>query len=166
MALVGVDVGTGSARAGVFADDGRLLASAKRPVTIWREPGEVVKQSGDQIFSAVCESVREALAAAALSPEDVAGIGFDATCSLVLVDAEGRPVTVSPSGDPERNVIVRMDHRATLEAKEINEGGIPSLTTWAVVFRPKWRRPSSFGSSTTSQEASPGRRTSSTSPTF
>lgn len=33
-----------------------------------------------------------------ISAEDVKGIGFDATCSLVAVDEAGSPVTVSPTG--------------------------------------------------------------------
>ncbi|MDU6750114.1 MAG: FGGY family carbohydrate kinase, partial [Bradyrhizobium sp.] len=50
----------------------------------------------------------------------IKGIGFDATCSLVVLDRQGAPVTVSSSGDPTRNVIVWMDHRALSEARDIN----------------------------------------------
>ncbi|WP_445678713.1 FGGY-family carbohydrate kinase [Radicibacter daui] len=121
-ALVGVDVGTTSARAGIFTADGRLLATARRPITIWREAGDIVEQSADQIWQAVTASVREAVAAAGLLPADISGIGFDATCSLVALDADGQPATVSPSGVAERNIIVWMDHRAVAEAEEINRG--------------------------------------------
>jgi ribulose kinase len=31
-------------------------------------------------------------------PEEVKGIGFDATCSLVVIDSNGKPVSVSPEG--------------------------------------------------------------------
>lgn len=126
-ALVGIDVGTGSARAGVFGLDGHMLASARRPITIWHEAGEIVEQSSDQIWQAVCEAVREAVAASGLKPEAIAGIGFDATCSLVAVDATGGGVPVGPSEDPRRNVIVWMDHRANAEAEEINRGAYPVL---------------------------------------
>jgi FGGY-family pentulose kinase len=121
-ALLGVDVGTGSARAGVFAPDGRLLASAKRSVTMWTEAGDVVEQSSEQVWGAVCDSVREAVAAAGVMATDVVGLGFDATCSLVALGPDGAPVTVSPSGDPARNIVVWMDHRAHAEAREINAG--------------------------------------------
>lgn len=121
--LIGVDVGTGSARAGAFDAEGRLLARASRPIEIWHEPGEVAEQSSEQIWQAVCASVREAMAGAGLGPGDVAGIGFDATCSLVALGPGGAPVTVSRSGDPARNVMVWMDHRAAAEAEEINAGG-------------------------------------------
>ncbi|MHA6692960.1 FGGY-family carbohydrate kinase [Devosia sp. A449] len=120
--VIGVDVGTGSARAGVFDLGGRLLASARRPITIWHEAGDIVEQSGDQVWQAVAESVREALKHSYLMPEDIAGIGFDATCSLVAVKASGAPVSLSPSADPARNIMVWMDHRAVGAAEEINAG--------------------------------------------
>jgi D-ribulokinase len=121
-ALIGIDVGTGSARAGVFDASGKLLAVAKRPITVWHESGDVVEQSSEQIWQAICESVKEAVAIAKLKPENIAGIGFDATCSLVLVKQDGTPITVSRSSDPQRNIIVWMDHRSGGEAEEINAG--------------------------------------------
>jgi D-ribulokinase len=60
-AYIGVDVGTLSARAGVFDSTGRLIASARRPIAIWREPGEIVEQSSDDIWRAVTSAVREAV---------------------------------------------------------------------------------------------------------
>lgn len=33
-----------------------------------------------------------------ISADNVKGIGFDATCSLVAIDKTGSPVTVSPTG--------------------------------------------------------------------
>lgn len=121
--LVGVDVGTGSARAGVFDAAGRMLASAKRDITLFQAHGSVVEQSSNEIWGAVCASVKQALAEAAISPEAVAGLGFDATCSLVVLGADGQPIAVGPSDDPERNIIVWMDHRAIAQAERINATG-------------------------------------------
>lgn len=121
--VVGVDVGTGSARAAVFDLEGRLLAAARRPITIWHEPGDVAEQSSEQIWQAVAASVREAVSDSGLPAAAICGIGFDATCSLVAVAADGAPVSVSDSGDPARNIMVWMDHRAAGEAAEINAGG-------------------------------------------
>ncbi len=120
--FIGIDVGTGSARAGVFNAHGHLLAAAKRPITIWHGAGSIVEQSSEQIWKAVCDSVKEAVAMAKIAAGDVSGIGFDATCSLVAVRADGRPVAMGPSGDANRNIIVWMDHRAAGEAAEINAG--------------------------------------------
>src|SRR6202011_686973 len=77
--------------------------------------------SSSEIWAAGADSVRAAMAEAALPPSAVRGIGFDATCSLVVLDAAAEPLTVSPSGDQQRNVMVWMDHRAIAEAREIND---------------------------------------------
>src|SRR5256885_4684763 len=120
-AFIGIDVGTSSARAGVFDENGTLLATARHPITLWHEAGGVVEQSSSEIWSACAASVRAAMAEAAIPASAVKGLGFDATCSLVALDAGGQPLTVSSSGDERRNVIVWMDHRAMTEAREVNE---------------------------------------------
>ena len=119
-AFIGVDVGTGSARAGVFDAEGRLLGVARRSIDLWQEAGGIVEQSSSQIWNAVCAAVGEAVVQSNLRPAAIAGIGFDATCSLVVLDGEGRSLPVGPSGDPARDVIVWMDHRAVNEANAIN----------------------------------------------
>src|SRR6202047_1265963 len=120
-AFVGIDVGTSSARAGIFDENGTLLATARHPITVWHEAGSVVEQSSFEIWAACAASVRAAMAEAALPPSAVKGLGFDATCSLVVLDAGANPLTVSSSGDERRNVIVWMDHRAMAEARQVNE---------------------------------------------
>src|SRR5712664_1273162 len=120
-AFIGVDVGTSSARAGVFDEKGALLATARHPITVWHEAGNVVEQSSSEIWAACAYSVRAAMAEAALLPSAVKGIGFDATCSLVVLDAAANPLTVSTSGEARRNIIVWMDHRAIAEARSVND---------------------------------------------
>src|SRR5712675_1398252 len=120
-AFIGIDVGTSSARAGVFDEKGSLLATARRPITVWHEAGGVVEQSSSEIWAACAAAVHAAMAEAAISPSAVRGLGFDATCSLVVLDAGANPLTVSSSGDIKRNVIVWMDHRAIAEARQVND---------------------------------------------
>ncbi|WP_321913639.1 FGGY-family carbohydrate kinase [Paraburkholderia sp. J11-2] len=120
---VGVDVGTGSARAGIFDSTGRMVASAKHDITVFHESGAIVEQSSTQIWNAVCHAVKEALAQAAISPDRIAGIGFDATCSLVVLGEGGQPLPVGPSEVAERDIIVWMDHRAVEQAERINATG-------------------------------------------
>jgi D-ribulokinase len=120
-AFIGVDVGTSSARAGVFDERGTLLATARHPITVWHEAGNVVEQSSSEIWLACAAAVRSAMTEANLAPSAVKGMGFDATCSLVVLDAGANPLSVSPSGDERRNVIVWMDHRAMAEARAIND---------------------------------------------
>jgi FGGY-family pentulose kinase len=116
---LGVDVGTGSVRAGLFDASGTRHGVAVAAIRTWREGADFVEQSSDDIWRAAGEAVRGALREwGALAP-DVRGVGFDATCSLVALDEADRPVSVSPSGDDARNVIVWMDHRAAEQAARI-----------------------------------------------
>jgi FGGY-family pentulose kinase len=121
--FIGIDVGTGSARAGVFDGSGTMLAASAEPIRMWRPQTDFVEQSSDDIWCACGKVVRQALKDAGAKPDQVKGIGFDATCSLVVLDENDRPVTVSPDGAHEQNVIVWMDHRALDQMQRINEIG-------------------------------------------
>ena len=121
--LIGVDVGTGSARAGLFDLDGHMLASAKQDIALFREAGAIVEQSSAEIWDAVCAVVREVVSASGVEPVAVIGLGFDATCSLVVLGEGGRPLAVGPSEDENRDIIVWMDHRAVDQAERINALG-------------------------------------------
>src|SRR5258708_34039595 len=99
--VVGVDVGTGSARAGIFDLAGRMMASAKRDITLYQARGSIVEQSSREIWKAVCQAVKDALSQAAWSPVQGAVIGFDPTGSLVVLGDDGRPWAVDPSAHTE-----------------------------------------------------------------
>lgn len=110
-------------RAGIFDLSGHLLAHATRPITTFRSAGNKVEQSSDEIWQTVCQSIREAIGAAGVAPASVSGIGFGTTCSLLVLGRGGEPepLPVGEITQPERNIIVWMDHRATEQAKRINE---------------------------------------------
>ena len=124
--FIGVDVGTGSARAGVFDADGQMLASHKHDIKMWRD-GDIAEQSSDDIWQAVCACVQSAVRDAGIEASAVRGIGFDAACSMAVLDVQMKPLSVSASDDPARNVIVWMDHRAKTQAERINAQGHPVL---------------------------------------
>ena len=121
--LLGIDVGTGSARAGVFTTDGRMVGTDKCPTRIFREGGTIVEQSSADIWQAVVKSVRGAITASGVRAEQIKGIGFDATCSLVVLGEDGAPLPVGDPNHPERNIMVWMDHRALEQAERINATG-------------------------------------------
>ena len=115
--FVGVDVGSGSVRAGVFDRAGRQLAFAVRPIQQFNPRADVFEQSSADIWRQIAAAVRAAVAEAGVVP---GAIGFDATCSLVAAGAGGVPVSVAEDGDKQRDIIMWMDHRAVAEAAEIN----------------------------------------------
>ncbi|KAK1323102.1 hypothetical protein QJS10_CPA02g01463 [Acorus calamus] len=139
-AFLGVDVGTGSARAGLFDEDGRLLSTASSSIQIWKQ-GHCIEQSSTDIWHAICAAVKSACSLANVTAEQVIGLGFAATCSLVAVDADGSPVTVSWSGDARRNVIVWMDHRAVSQAERINASKSPVLQYCGGGLSPEMQAP-------------------------
>jgi FGGY-family pentulose kinase len=139
--FLGIDVGTGSARAGVFTEEGRLLASASRAIQMWKPAPDHVEQSSEDIWEACGVAARRALADAKVSAESVVGVGFDATCSLVLLDAQDKPVSVSVTGEAQQNVIVWMDHRAILQAERINATKHPVLRYVGGVISPEMQTP-------------------------
>ncbi|MFT6987171.1 MAG: FGGY-family pentulose kinase [Psychromonas sp.] len=118
--FIGVDVGSGSARAGIFDVFGQKIADAKYDTKMFKPQQLFVEQSSDDIWDCVCRSVKEALLKANIEAVQVKGIGFDATCSLVVLDEDGLPLSVSPTGRSEQNVIMWMDHRAIDQAERIN----------------------------------------------
>jgi FGGY-family pentulose kinase len=139
--VIGVDVGTGSARAGVFDAAGRCLGRGQRATLLNRPLPDHAEHSSDDIWQAVRAAVREAVAAAKVDPVAVRGIGFDATCSLVVRDAAGRPATVSTTGDAWWDTIVWLDHRAVAEAEECTASGHRVLDHVGGVMSPEMEIP-------------------------
>jgi FGGY-family pentulose kinase len=120
--LLGIDVGTGSARAGVFMTDGTLVGTDSCAIGMHRD-GDIVEQSSEDIWQAVVQAVRGAVHHAKIEPAQVCGVGFDATCSLVVLGPGGAPLPVGDPEHPERNIMVWMDHRALDQAERINATG-------------------------------------------
>ncbi|RKP39802.1 FGGY family of carbohydrate kinase, C-terminal domain-containing protein, partial [Dimargaris cristalligena] len=137
---VGVDVGTGSVRAGLFA-----LAPPPSPVERDETAVRQCVQSSTEIWQAVCHCVQQCLQTAQAhhhrlqqlqqSPEgvafdvtQVAGIGFDATCSLVADgstkdDDDDAADNAGEDGDAF-NVVLWMDHRAPDQTARISRSSV------------------------------------------
>lgn len=97
---------------------GKLLKYHSEEITIFKPQAEYFEQSSENIWQKVCECVKKV--ASGVPSNEIIGIGFDATCSLVLFDKDLKPLTASPSKNNEQNIIMWLDHRAALEADCIN----------------------------------------------
>lgn len=141
MVLVAVDVGTTSARAGVLDRTGCLLARATHPIQIARHGADRAEYQSEDIWNAVCKAVRAAVDRAAVRPEDVLGLSFSATCSLVVRDRNGAPLPVGPGQDGAWDTIVWLDHRAANEARTITQTGHKVLDFAGGVMSPEMEIP-------------------------
>ena len=126
---IGVDVGTGSARAVLVQRDGTVVASSAHDTPTWRDEQDhrIFEQSTTATWAAVCSAVKDVIAESKVDPSDVKGLGFDATCSLAVTDMSGTPICVTGGEniglEGERNIILWADHRAEKEAELINSTG-------------------------------------------
>ena len=106
------DIGTTGVKTCVFriGDTIELLGAASHGYSLFVYPDGGAEQDTEEWWSAMCETCREALAAAGVSAEQIEGISF---CSqmqgLVLVDKEGNAV---------RRPMSYMDQRAREELKK------------------------------------------------
>ncbi|MGP5327692.1 FGGY family pentulose kinase [Vreelandella titanicae] len=138
--VLGIDIGTGSARAGIFTPDGVMLAEAKTPIAMHRPAEHHVEQSSTDIWSAVCSATQCAREAAGVTSDSITSMSVSATCSLVLLDKQDKPLALS-SGDEAWNIIVWMDHRATAEAAECTATQAAPLRNLGGVMSPEMQMP-------------------------
>ncbi|EPQ09958.1 FGGY carbohydrate kinase domain-containing protein [Myotis brandtii] len=115
---VGVDVGTGSVRAALVDQRGTLLAFADQAINKWEPQFNHHEQSSEDIWAACCIVTKKVVQGIDLN--QIRGLGFDATCSLVVLDKQFRPLPVNHEGDSHRNIIMWLDHRAVSQVHRIN----------------------------------------------
>ena len=118
---LGIDVGTGSARVGLFSSKGKMIISKKENITLWSYEGIYKEQSSEEIWGKICKLTSKVVKESKINKENIKGIGFDATCSLVAIDKNGDPVSLSKSNNKNQNIILWMDHRAEEQANRINK---------------------------------------------
>ncbi|XP_032605718.3 FGGY carbohydrate kinase domain-containing protein isoform X2 [Taeniopygia guttata] len=115
---VGVDVGSASVRAALVDSFGTVVAHAEKPIQVWEPQPDHYEQSSADIWAACCSVTKEVVRG--VDASQIRGLGFDATCSLVVVDEQFQPLAVNSEGQNHRNVIMWMDHRAVSQVQRIN----------------------------------------------
>ena len=116
--VLGIDLGTESARAGIFDLEGRAVATAATTYALTHPRPGWAEQDPDEWWSALVASVREAMQEAGAGADRIAGVSVDATtCTVVALDGSGRHL---------RPAIMWMDVRASDQARRIGESSDPA----------------------------------------
>jgi FGGY-family pentulose kinase len=117
--LMGIDVGTGGVRVGLFDRQGSpAVVHAVGFATHHPHPGWAEQDPGEW-WSGLARATRGALEESGVAADEIAGISVDATASTVVAsDADGRHL---------RPAIMWMDVRAADQARRIQETGDPAL---------------------------------------
>ena len=109
--LVGVDVGTQSAKAGLYTPGGACLAEAARPLPLHRHGPEHVEQDPEDFVRAAGETIAECVRRSGRDAGEVAGVAVAGQMAGILgVGADGRAATPYDSW---------LDTRCRAEVEEI-----------------------------------------------
>ena len=117
--VLGIDLGTESARIGIFSPSGEPIILRTQSYTLSHPRPGWAEQSSDEWWESLKAAVRRALADSQVRPEAVVGIGVDTTtCTVVTLDKHCRPL---------RPAIMWMDLRAVSQSQRIAASGHPAL---------------------------------------
>lgn len=137
--LLAVDVGTLSARAGLFESTGALVGTASAPFPLRRpSEGSAVYRMAE-IWAACEAAIRGVLAAELAAAPRVAGLAFDATSSLVLTHSGAPPL---PDGT---DVFCWADHSGEALTAEIEASGDLLLSHTGGTMSPELHLPKLLG---------------------
>jgi sugar (pentulose or hexulose) kinase len=130
---IGLDVGTTAVKAGLLAEDGRMVAVAGEEYSLRHPAPDRAELDAGTYWTAAVSAIRRALADGRVDPASVTAIG---------VSSQGETVTpVDDAGVPVAPTQVWFDNRALAESREIEDAfgtdaiydatGVPSVfPTW------------------------------------
>ena len=137
--LLAIDVGTLSARAGLFALSGTLAATASAPFALRHLAGGHAVYRMAEIWAAVEAAIAAVLAACPDARHRLAGMAFDATSSLVLAHDGAPPL---PDG---ADVFCWADHSGEALTAEIEASGDLLLSHTGGTMSPEQHLPKLLG---------------------
>lgn len=92
--VIGVDIGTTSAKAVLYAKDGTVIANHGIEYPLYSPTPETAEQSPEEIFRAVINTIKKTMQESLVNPKDILCVSFSSVMhSVIAVDKEGKPLT-------------------------------------------------------------------------
>ena len=117
--VLGIDLGTGGARVGIFDLKGNPVVFCSEKITLYTEASGRAEQDADEWWEAICKASKNAIATSKIDPSNIKGMSVDTTCCTVLLSKDDMK--------PLRKAIMWMDVRASEQAKRIYKSGHNAL---------------------------------------
>lgn len=117
--VLGIDMGTGGARVGIFDLRGNPIVFCEEPYKLYTASSGRAEQDPDEWWQCICKASKRALAEAKVDPKRILGMSVDTTCCTVLISGDDMK--------PLRPAILWMDVRASEQAKRISKSNHSAL---------------------------------------
>ncbi|MDP4169305.1 MAG: FGGY family carbohydrate kinase, partial [Bacillota bacterium] len=92
--VIGVDIGTTSAKSVLFSTDGTVISSHGIEYPLFSPTPETAEQDPEEIFRAVINTVKKTIQGSHVTSEDILCVSFSSAMhSVIAVDEEGKPLT-------------------------------------------------------------------------
>lgn len=113
--VIGLDLGTTSAKAVVFSLSGEVISEVEKTYPIHHPKPQWAEQNPVEVEQAALDATREAILASGFSGGELSGIGISAAMHSWL--------PIDQSGNPLRDAIIWADGRSSAIADALNESG-------------------------------------------
>ncbi len=95
--LLGIDIGTSSCKAAVFAPDGSVVVSASASYPVYYPESGWAEQDPEDWWKGACEALRGLWESGGVRPEEITGIGIDGqSWAAVAIDRDGKVLARTP----------------------------------------------------------------------
>lgn len=117
--VLGIDLGTGGARVGIFDLKGEPVVFCSEKVSLYTPVSGRAEQDPNEWWDSICKASKKAIATSKIDPSDIKGMSLDTTSCTVLLSGDDMK--------PLKNAIMWMDVRASEQAKKIYQSGHDAL---------------------------------------
>ena len=127
--VLAIDLGSGSLKAAVVSDCGKVVSSAESNITTYLMPDGGGEQDPVEWWSAAKQTAKQVIRESNVAPEDIVAIGCDSQWSVV--------VPVDQNGEPLMRAVHWMDTRGGKYNCDIT-AGFPSIQGYGLFKLYKW----------------------------